>query len=522
MPFNTALGPTIRKEHIIQIINAWIGQSGYGVPMSLTQVTEAGVSALTIRNQGAGGHLKIYHSDTTANPNPIFSVTDAGVVYTIGSGSGSGAGVTPGLPFANAGTTGLWSPAAGTIGMAASGVDAARVTSTALTLNGLTTTAQGLAADADGLVLKPTNASTSTQSGPRIVLRATSLNGSTLYTRDFILRASTTDSTGNGRFEILTRVDSLVGGVTTAGAETPIFSTSTALTVAVGRALLAPVAFAPASTNGPVVGLVTTGSDKYELQFVGNSTGAQSAYVTLVVPVNYDGTKPITFRMYWYTPNQLGRMTWGASFNIINPATVTNYALDQALGARGTDMTVAMNTASKALTETVVTVPATTGAATTNSQTDTRLWAGKLMELGVRGQVMYQNPPLSAITGTVSAGGGTTTAGTYYYAYTQLENNATPTYESASSPVSAGIVVASAQTVTLTVPVVALTATGKYRLYRDTSALFASGPQYKDITAIGTVSDTGAGWTATGATRSWPGLVPVQANLRAVMVEFGG
>ena len=470
MPFNTALGPTIRKEHIIQIINAWIGQSGYGVPMSLTQITEAGVSALTIRNQGAGGHLKIYHSDTTANPNPIFSVTDAGVVYTIGSGSGSGAGVTPGLPFANAGTTGLWSPAAGTIGMAASGVDAARVTSTALTLNGLTTTAQGLAADA----------------------------------------------------EILTRLDSLASGVTTVGAETPIFSTSTALTVAVGRALLAPVAFAPASTNGPVVGLVTTGSDKYELQFVGNSTGAQSAYVTLVVPVNYDGTKQITFRMYWYTPNRLGKTTWGASFNIINPATVTNYALDQALGARGTDVIVAHNTASKTLTETVVTVPATTGAATTNSQTDTRLWAGKLMELGIRGQVTYQNPPLSAITGTAAGSGGTTTAGTYYYAYTQLEYATTPTYESASSPVSAGIVVGVAQTVTLTVPVVALTATGKYRLYRDTSASFASGPQYKDITATGTVSDTGAGWTATGATRSWPGLVPVQANLRAVMVEFGG
>ena len=514
MPFNTSLGPTIRKEHILQIISAWIGQAGGGVPLSLTQINEAGVSALTIRNQGGGGHLKIYHSNTTANPDPIFSVTDAGVVYTIGSGSGSGAGVTPGLPFANAATTGLWSPAAGTIGMAASGVDAARVTSTALTLNGLTTTAQGLAADADGLVLKPTNASTSTQSGPRIVLRATSLNGSTLYTRDFILRASTTDSSGNGRFEILTRLDS--------GAETPIFSTSTALTVAVGRALLAPVAFAPASTNGPVVGLVTAGSDKYELQFVGNSTGAQSAYVTLVVPVNYDGTKPITFRMYWYTPNRLGKVTWGASFNIINPATVTNYALDQALGARGTDVTAAHNTASKTLTETVVTVPATTGAATTNSQTDTRLWAGKLMELGIRGQVTYQNPPLSAITGTAGGTGGTITAGTYYYAYTQLEYATPPTYESASSPVSAGIAVTGTQTVTLTIPTPALSATGKYRLYRDTSALFVSGPQYKDITAIGTVTDTGAGWTPNASTWGWPGTTPVQANLRAVMVEFGG
>jgi len=516
MPFNTSLGPTIRKEHILQIIYAWIGQAGYGVPLSLTQVNEASVSALTIRNQNtSGGHLKIYHSDTTTYPSPIFSVTDAGVTYTIGSGTSGGAGVTPGLPFANSATTGMWSPAAGTIGMAAAGVDAAQITSSALTLKGLTTTAQGLAADADGLVLKPTNATTATQSGPRIVLRATSLEGSTLHTRDFILRASTIDSAGNGRFEILTKLDS--------GAETPIFSTSTALTVATGRALLAPVAFAPASTNGPVVGLVTTGSDKYELQFLANTTGAQSAYVTLVVPATYDGTKPITFRPYWYTPNMLGKTTWGVSFNIINPDTATNYTLDQSLASRGTDVTVAHSTVSRKLTETLVTVPATTGGATTNSQTDTRLWAGKLMELGIRGLVTYQNPPLSAITGTASGVGGTTTAGTYYYAYTQLDNVTNPpTYESASSPVSAGIVVTSAQTVTLSIPSVALTPTGKYRLYRDTSASFTSGPKYKDITTLGTVSDTGAGWTATASTWAWPGLTPVQSNLRAVMVEFGG
>jgi len=138
------------------------------------------------------------------------------VNYTLASGSTSLTGVIPGLTYAAGVTTGFWYPAPGTIGLVAGGADAVRVSSSALTLNGLGVLVQSIAADANGLQLGPANATGATQAGPRMVLRATSLSGSTVNTRDFIVRPSTTSAGGNGKLEILTKLGS--------GAETVIFA----------------------------------------------------------------------------------------------------------------------------------------------------------------------------------------------------------------------------------------------------------------------------------------------------------
>ncbi len=67
-------------------------------------------------------------------------------------------------------------------------------------------------------------------------------------------------------------------------------------------------AFTPATTNGPTLVLVATGSEKYELQYL-DGASAKTAYLGVAVPHNYGGG-PITVRLKWFIAGASQAVRW--------------------------------------------------------------------------------------------------------------------------------------------------------------------------------------------------------------------
>lgn len=232
MSFDRELGTTVRKEHILQIIKAWEGDESYGVPLALTAVSSSASPALSVRNRSANGvGLLVRNSSDTGD---LLRVTDSGAAFSFQPGSINGSGVvTPSITLGGDSDTGFWHPGGndnnGNISIASQGAEIERWTPTAHTVY-LPTTIDDQSANADGLSIKPVNASGASQAGPRLVLQATALSGATVNARDFILRVSTTAADGSGKLEVLTRLnggaETVVMSLTNSGTLSDSFSTS--------------------------------------------------------------------------------------------------------------------------------------------------------------------------------------------------------------------------------------------------------------------------------------------------------
>ena len=74
------------------------------------------------------------------------------------------------------------------------------------------------------------------------------------------------------------------------------------------RVVIPASAFTPASSNGATLALVSTGSDKYELQFADGAT-VKDAAVSLAVPTNYAGGS-ITIKLLWYIAGASQQVYW--------------------------------------------------------------------------------------------------------------------------------------------------------------------------------------------------------------------
>lgn len=228
MPFDRELGTTVRKEHILQLVKAWEGDESYGVPMELTAITSSTSPALSVRNRAANGvGLLVRNSSDNGD---LLRVTDAGVIFSFQPGSINGAGVvTPAITMGGDSDTGFWKPGNldnnGNVSLASQGAEIERWTPTAHTMY-LPVTIDNLSANADGLIISPVAVGAGTQQGPRLAMEATSTAG----VRSFIFRTSTTNAGGDGKFEILTRLnndtESVCLSLSSAGTITESFSTS--------------------------------------------------------------------------------------------------------------------------------------------------------------------------------------------------------------------------------------------------------------------------------------------------------
>lgn len=80
------------------------------------------------------------------------------------------------------------------------------------------------------------------------------------------------------------------------------------------RCVIPASSFVPSATAGPTLAYISTGNDKYELQYTDGTD--KIAYVSLSVPYNYGGGS-IVFRVYWYistgTNSQVRWEIWAAT-----------------------------------------------------------------------------------------------------------------------------------------------------------------------------------------------------------------
>ena len=103
-------------------------------------------------------------------------------------------------------------------------------------------------------------------------------------------------------------------GTPNTGAFTTISASSTVSGGVAPRCVIPASSFVPSGTAGPALAYISTGNDKYELQY---TDGADKiAYVSLSVPYNYGGGS-IVFRVYWYistlTNSQVRWEVWAAT-----------------------------------------------------------------------------------------------------------------------------------------------------------------------------------------------------------------
>lgn len=249
MPFDRELGVTVRKEHILQLVRAWEGDESYGVPLELTAITSSSEPALVVRNRAPNG-VGLLVQNSTGNGD-LLRVTDAGVAFSFQPGSVNGAGVvTPAISMGGDSDTGMWKPGNldnnGMIALASQGVEIERWTPTAHTAL-LPLSLQGMAANQTALTLAPVAATgTTTQQGPRLVLRATSSDVGVPHVLDFIVRPKTAVTTGMlGFLEIYAKLDS--------GAEALLFSLSTTGALSLGASGAQPILNTIGNNKGDII-----------------------------------------------------------------------------------------------------------------------------------------------------------------------------------------------------------------------------------------------------------------------------
>lgn len=210
MSFDRDLGTTVRKEHILQIVKAWEGDESYGTPLVVTAVNSSTQPAVKIRNRYAGSvGLLVRNSTDTGD---LLRVTDAGVSFSFTAGSINGGGVvSPSISLGGDSDTGFWHPGGtdnnGYISLASQGAEVERWTPALHTMY-LPISLASQVANSEALVVAPVQVASGSQVGPKIILRATSKSGSTNNLRDFMFRTSTSTDSGDGKLEILTRLNS--------------------------------------------------------------------------------------------------------------------------------------------------------------------------------------------------------------------------------------------------------------------------------------------------------------------------
>jgi len=208
MSFDRELGTTVRKEHILQIIKAWEGDESYGTPVAITAVSSSTQPAVKIRNRYTGSvGLLVRNSTDTGD---LLRVSDSGVAFSFAAGSISGSTVSPSISLGADSDTGFWHPGGndnnGTISLASQGAEVERWTPTLHTMY-LPISLASQTANSEAIVVAPVQVASGSQVGPKIILRATSKSGSTNNLRDFMFRTSTSTDAGDGKLEILTRLN---------------------------------------------------------------------------------------------------------------------------------------------------------------------------------------------------------------------------------------------------------------------------------------------------------------------------
>lgn len=344
MPFERELGTTVRRDHILQIIKALEGDAGYGTPIAIYDVNSAESPALLVRNQ-AENSVAMRIVDSTGE-NTLFEVSNTGLTQTFSAGSiAPGTGdITPGITLGGDSNTGIWHPGgatqSGEIGIVAAGGEIMRWASDEITAN-RPIVMSGLGDNDDALTIAPVQTTGDTQQGPKIVLRSTAYDGNDNHVRDFMIRATTTDTDGTGQLDFITRLDG--------GSETTvlsILSTGTTVTeVAVSahatqhgptgtdplpadqaattasvrtlgtgalqaaagnhshsgtaRFALPPLSWMASSTSGATFGSVAAvgaSAERYEWSFSGSATN--TIYVTLPVPTLWAGGN-MKVKLFW-------------------------------------------------------------------------------------------------------------------------------------------------------------------------------------------------------------------------------
>lgn len=343
MALDRELGTTVRREHILQIIRALEGDVGSGSPIAITDVNDAVNPALTVRNKAANSTaLKVLDN----SGGTLFEVTSTGVTQTFGAGElnvGTGL-VAPGFSMGGDTDTGFWHPDgatnSGKVGVVSQGEQIMQWSNTETT--GYRQLAlRGLGDNADGVIIAPTNTTSSAQLGPRLTLRSTAYSGGTVNSRDFMLRSTTTAADGTGKLDFVTRLNN--------GAETTILSISsagvtsgvvqvqshaashaptgadplavdaaagtgslrtlgtTSTSAAAGnhnhnstaRFALPPLAWMPsgaAAASFASINLGTSAADKYEWQFSGTATN--TIFASLPLPLTWAGGS-VKVSIYW-------------------------------------------------------------------------------------------------------------------------------------------------------------------------------------------------------------------------------
>jgi hypothetical protein len=240
--------------------------------------------------------------------------------------------------------TGFWHPDgatnSGKIGVASQGEQIMQWSNTETT--GYRQLAlRGLGDNVDGVIIAPTDTTSTTQQGPRLTLRSTAYNSGTVNSRDFMIRSTTTAADGTGQLDFVTRLNS--------GTETTILSLSSTgvtsgivqvqshasshapsgadpLTVdaaagtgslrtlgtaatsaaagnhnhnALARFALPPLAWMPsgaAAASFTSINLGTSAADKYEWQFSGTATS--TIFASMPLPLTYIGGS-VKVSLYW-------------------------------------------------------------------------------------------------------------------------------------------------------------------------------------------------------------------------------